>query len=217
MLPFRMLSAMKNIPIPADLFVENRRRLVERLPPDSLVITHSNDIMPTNADGTMGFHQNADLFYLSGINQEESILLLAPNALEESLREVLFLREPNEHLTIWEGHKLSREQAQAASGVRTVKWLSEFRGVWHALMCEAEHVYLNANEHPRAEVECRKRYRVIPKCYGTAHTLTDRGELRECTLECRDPRFEPDKTFFSFHHFLLYLSTRGAVRQYVAV
>lgn len=160
-----MLRRMKTIPTPAALFVENRRRLVERLPPDSLVIVHSNDIMPTNADGSMGFHQNADLYYLSGINQEETILLLAPNALEESLREVLFVREPNEHLAIWEGHKLTKEQVQAASGVKTVKWLTEFRSVWHALMCEAEHVYLNANEHPRAVIEVETRdARFVREC-----------------------------------------------------
>lgn len=156
---------MKNIPIPSDLFVENRRRLIERLPKNSLVILHSNDVMPTNADGTLGFHQNADLFYLSGVNQEESILVLAPNAFEERFREVLFLREPNEHLTIWEGHKLSKEQAQDLSGIKTIKWLPEFRTVWHNLMCEAEHVFLNTNEHQRAVVEVETRdARFVREC-----------------------------------------------------
>jgi Xaa-Pro aminopeptidase len=148
---------MKNVTIPASLFVDNRQRLIDRLPPDSLVVVNSNDVMPTNADGTMGFHQNADLFYLTGINQEESILLLSPHALEEKLRQVLFLREPNEHLTIWEGHKLSREQAREISGIATVKWLSEFRSVFHPLMCECEHVFLNGNEHPRAVVDVESR------------------------------------------------------------
>ncbi len=156
---------MKNIAIPAELFVENRRRLVERLPPNSLVILHSNDIMPSNADGTLGFHQNADLYYLSGVNQEESILVLAPNAFDERLREVLFVREPNEHLTIWEGHKLSKEQAQSLSGIKTIKWLSDFRGVWHGLMCEVDHVFLNTNEHIRAVVEVETRdARFIREC-----------------------------------------------------
>lgn len=156
---------MKTISIPAELFVENRRRLAERLPANSLAIVHSNDVMPSNADGTIGFHQNADLFYLSGVNQEESILLLAPNAFDEKLREVLFLREPNEHLTIWEGHKLSKEQAQQRSGVKAIKWLSEFRGVWHALMCESEQVFLNTNEHTRAVVEVETRdARFIREC-----------------------------------------------------
>lgn len=156
---------MKNIPIPADLFIQNRRRLAERLPVNSLAILHSNDVMPTNADGTLGFHQSADLFYLTGINQEESILMLAPNAFDEKMREVLFLREPNEHLTIWEGHKLSKDQAQTRSGIKTVKWLSEFRNAWHGLMCEAEQVYLNTNEHTRSVVEVETRdARFIREC-----------------------------------------------------
>jgi Xaa-Pro aminopeptidase len=156
---------MKNLSIPAELFVENRRRLVDRLPVNSLVIVHSNDVMPTNADGTLGFHQNADLFYLTGINQEESILVIAPHAFDERWREVLFLREPNEHLTIWEGHKLSKEQAQAISGIKTVKWLSEFEGVWHVLMCESDQVYLNSNEHTRAVVRVESRdARFIREC-----------------------------------------------------
>src|SRR5687767_13969865 len=148
---------MKNISIASELFVGNRKRLVERLLPNSLVVVNSNDIMPTNADGSMGFHQNADLWYLSGINQEESILVLAPNASDEKLREILFLREPNEHLTIWEGHKLSKDRAREISGIQTVKWLSEFRTVFHALMAESDNVYLNTNEHTRAVVEVETR------------------------------------------------------------
>ena len=156
---------MKYIPVPAELFVNNRQRLTERLRPQSLVVLNSNDIMPTNADGSMGFHQNADLWYLSGINQEESVLLLAPNAFDEKLREVLFLRETNEHLTIWEGHKLSKDEAREISGIKTVKWLSEFRSVFHGLMCECEHVYLNTNEHTRAVVEVESRdARFIQHC-----------------------------------------------------
>jgi Xaa-Pro aminopeptidase len=148
---------MKNVPVPAELFIKNRERLAERLLPKSLVALNSNDIMPTNADGSMGFHQNADLWYLSGVNQEESILLLAPNAFDEKLREVLFLRETNEHLTIWEGHKLTKDEARQVSGIRTVKWLSEFRTVFHGLMCECEHIYLNSNEHVRAVVDVQTR------------------------------------------------------------
>ncbi|MFO0911967.1 MAG: Xaa-Pro aminopeptidase [Pirellulales bacterium] len=156
---------IKPVPIPAELFVENRRRLVERLGERALAIVHSNDIMPTNADGTLGHHQNADLFYLSGIGQEESILLLAPNAFDEKLREVLFLREPNEHLLIWEGHKLSKAEAIQISGVKQIRWLSEFPTVLHQLMCESDSVYLNSNEHPRAVVEVQSRdARFIADC-----------------------------------------------------
>lgn len=156
---------IKHIPIDSKLFETNRKRLTEKLLPNSVAVLHANDVMPSNADGTLGFHQNADLFYLTGINQEESILLLAPHAADEKVRELLFLREPNEHLKIWEGHKLSKEEATKISGIERVKWLSEFRGVFHALMCESEHAYLNSNEHTRAVVEVETRdARFVREC-----------------------------------------------------
>jgi len=148
---------MRQAPIPSKLFVENRERLKTLLLPNSVAVVNANDILPTNADGTLRMHPNADLFYLTGIEQEESILLLAPNAFDEKLREILFLREPNEHLKVWEGHKHSKEEATKISGVKQVKWLSEFRGVFHRLMCECEHVYLNRNEHGRASQEVETR------------------------------------------------------------
>ena len=156
---------MKPISINPELFTANRERLKKLLRKNSLAILNANDIMPTNADGTMGFHQNADLLYLTGIGQEETILTLAPDAFEEKLREVLFVREPNEHLRIWEGHKLSKEEASKISGIKTVKWLSEFETVFRQLMCEAERVYLNSNEHYRARVEVESRdARFIHEC-----------------------------------------------------
>ena len=148
---------MRHASIPSKLFVENRARLAKLLQPKSLAIINANDILPTNADGSLRIHPNSDLFYLTGIEQEESILLLAPDAFNEKLREILFLREPSEHLKVWEGHKLSKEQAQKISGIQQVKWLSEFRGVLHLLMCEMENVYLNRNEHGRASAETETR------------------------------------------------------------
>jgi len=148
---------MKAIPLPAELFIHNRQRLRELLPPNSLVVVNSNDIMPTNADGVMGHHQNADLFYLTGILQEETILVLAPNAYDERQREILFLREPNEHLATWEGHKLTKEQATQLSGIREVRWLSDFPNIFRQLMCEMETVFLNTNEHQRAVIEVESR------------------------------------------------------------
>jgi len=141
---------MKPVSIPAELFVHNRERLRQRLLPRSVAIFNANDVMPTNADGTMGHLQNADLFYLTGVHQEETVLLIAPNAFDPNHREVLFLRETNEHLVIWEGHKLTKEQATAVSGIKTVKWLSEFPTVFRTVMCESDNVYLNTNEHQRA-------------------------------------------------------------------
>lgn len=143
--------------IDPQLFVSNRARLAKRLLPNSLVALNSNDILPTNADGTMVLRQNADLFYLSGIDQEESILLLYPDAHEENMREILFVRETSELLATWEGHKLTKEQAQKVSGIKRVEWLSEFRPLFHRLMCECEHVYLNSNEHKRAVIEVQTR------------------------------------------------------------
>jgi Xaa-Pro aminopeptidase len=139
------------------LFIENRQRLAGLLAPNSLAVVNANDVLPANADAVLPMQPNSDLFYLTGVEQEESILLLAPGAFDEKLREVLFLREPNEHLKTWEGHKLSKEEAVELSGVKTIKWLSEWPGVFHALMCEVEHVYLNSNEHKRAAVEVETR------------------------------------------------------------
>jgi Xaa-Pro aminopeptidase len=148
---------MRHASIPSKLFTENRARLAKLLPPKTVAVINANDILPTNADGSLRMHPNSDLFYLTGIEQEESILLLAPGAFNEKQREILFLREPNEHLKVWEGHKLSKEQAQKISGITQIKWLTEFRGVFHQLMCELEGVGLNRNEHNRAAAEVETR------------------------------------------------------------
>lgn len=148
---------MRHEIIPSHLFAENRARLKERLPAGSLAIVNANDIPPTNADGSIIPTPNSDLFYLSGIEQEESILLIAPDALDEKLREVLFVREPNEHLKTWEGHKHPKSEAQSISGIREIKWLTEFPGILHRLMCEMEHVWLNSNEHSRADIVVETR------------------------------------------------------------
>src|SRR4026207_632474 len=95
-----------------ELFVFNRKKLVRELKPNSLVAVNANDVMPTNADGTMRFRQNSDLFYLTGVDQEETILLLCPEFPDKKYREVLFLRETNERIAIWEGHKLTKEEAR---------------------------------------------------------------------------------------------------------
>ncbi len=148
---------MKAVPLPSALFTLNRERLVKKLLPRSLAVLNANDIMPTNADGSMGHLQNSDLFYLTGIHQEETILLLAPDAFDPNHREVLFLRQPNEHLAIWEGHKLTQEQATAISGIKNVKWLSDFPVIFRQVMCEMENAYLNTNEHQRADVTVETR------------------------------------------------------------
>lgn len=156
---------MRHLPIDAALFVENRARLTKLLPPRSLVALNANDVLPTNADGSLPLVPNSDLFYLSGVEQEESILVLSPDHPDEKLREVLFVRETNDHLKIWEGAKLTKDEATRNSGVRTVKWLADFPVTFRGLMVDAEHVYLNTNEHKRAvdEVETRNA-RFIERC-----------------------------------------------------
>jgi Xaa-Pro aminopeptidase len=121
--------------------------------------------MPTNADGTMPFRQNNDLFYLSGIDQEETILLLFPDFHDPKFREILFLKKTNEHIAVWEGHKYTKEEARDTSGIATVMWLSEFESTFNTLMAEAENVYLNTNEHIRAVVEVETRdARFMKRC-----------------------------------------------------
>ena len=143
--------------IPSDLFVKNRKKFAEKLLPKSLAIFNSNDIYPISADSTMPFQQHRDIFYLSGVDQEESILLIFPDAYLEENREILFVRETNEHIAIWEGEKLSRQQATEVSGIKTVYWLTDFDKIFKSLMYEAENVYLNKNEHYRNAVESQTR------------------------------------------------------------
>ena len=143
--------------IPNKLFTANRARLKELLLPNSIAVVNTNDIFPSNADGSLRLVPNTDLFYLTGIEQEQSILLLYPDAHDEKLRELLFIRDLHPDLETWEGHKLTKEEARAISGVERVHWLSEFPRLLHRLICESEHVYLNTNEHKRAVIEVETR------------------------------------------------------------
>jgi len=148
---------MRHAPIDAQLFVTHRANLQELLLPNSLAIANANDILPTNADGVLLLRPNSDLFYLTGIEQEESILLLYPDAHQEDQREILFIRQSTASTETWEGHKLTKAEAQRISGVARVEWLSEFRPLFHRSMCECDHVYLNSNEHKRAQIVVETR------------------------------------------------------------
>lgn len=143
--------------ISSSLFVKNRKKFTEKMQPKSLAIFNSNDIYPVSSDSTLPFAQHRDIFYLSGVDQEESILLIFPDAYKEEHREILFLRETNEHIAIWEGEKLTKEKATEVSGVKTVFWLSDFDRIFYNLMNEAENIYLNKNEHYRAVLEVQTR------------------------------------------------------------
>ncbi|MBN9689525.1 MAG: aminopeptidase P N-terminal domain-containing protein [Verrucomicrobia bacterium] len=148
---------MRHEPIDPQLFISNRDRLKRLLLPKSLVVVNANDLVPTNADGLLRPVPNSDLFYLTGVEQEESILLLFPQADDERQREILFLRETSDLIATWEGHKLTKEEAQRVTGIQRIEWLSDFPSLFHRLMCEAEHVYLNSNEHKRAEIVVETR------------------------------------------------------------
>jgi Xaa-Pro aminopeptidase len=152
-----MNPSMRHDPLPQSLFTENRARLAKLLPPRSIAIINANDILPTNADGSILMRANSDLFYLSGVEQEESILVLFPDGDDEKFREVLFLREPNEHNELWEGHKLRKEEAQKLSGIKQIKWSQDFPGTLRRLIFEAENVFINLNEHKRASNEVETR------------------------------------------------------------
>ena len=143
--------------ISSSLFVKNRKKFTEKMQPKSLAIFNSNDIYPVSSDSTMPFAQHRDIFYLSGVDQEESILLIFPDAYKEEHREILFLRETNEHIAIWEGEKLTKEKATEVSGVKSVFWLSDFDRIFYNLMNEAENIYLNKNDHYRAVLELQTR------------------------------------------------------------
>ena len=148
---------MRHAPIDPALFCDHRQRLVAALPPNSLTIVHAADTPPTNGDGVSRLVPAADLFWLTGIEQVESVLVLAPDAVDPSHREMLFVRQPTEHLATWEGHYLSKDEARAISGVATIRWLTDLPAVLHGLMVSSEQVFLNSNEHERASLEVEQR------------------------------------------------------------
>lgn len=140
---------MKYAPINKSLFVENRRKYKQALKPGSLGLFVSNDILPTNADGAMGFRQNSDLFYLCGVDQEDTILMIFPDVKDGKHKEVLFIKETSELIAVWEGAKLTKEQATQVSGIDHIYWHHEFEKVFQAFVFQAENIYLNSNEHTR--------------------------------------------------------------------
>lgn len=148
---------MKYHRIDKNLFVKNRAKFTAQMKPNSIAIFNSNDIYPVSADSTLPFAQHRDIFYLSGVDQEESILVLCPNAPFEKYKEILFLRETNEHIAIWEGEKLTKEAAFEVSGVKSVYWLSDFNKVLKELMTYVDTMYINTNEHYRSSVETETR------------------------------------------------------------
>ena len=133
--------------IPNSLFIKNRNKFISRMKPNTIAILTSNDVKHNNADDVMGFTQNNDLFYLSGIDQEDSILVLYPDAYKKNNIAILFVKETNEHIKIWDGEKLTKEQATTISGIERVEWLQDFETLLQYMAFEADGFYLGHNEH----------------------------------------------------------------------
>ena len=148
---------MKYRPLSNSFYNNSRKAFMAELKPKSLAVFNSNDIYPVGADSTLPFEQHRDIFYLSGIDQEESILVLFPNAYEKKQREILFIRKTDEHIAIWEGAKLTKAQAKDISGIQTIFWLEDFEAVLQKLSTQCDTFYFNTNEHYRQSVETETR------------------------------------------------------------
>ena len=148
---------MKYLSISPQLFTKNRLKFSQQMQPKSIAVFNSNDVFSTGADSTLPFEQHRNIFYLSGVDQEESVLILFPGASEKIHREILFLKETNDHIAVWEGAKLSKSQATTSTGVQTVYWLKEFDSIFPTLMAEATSFYYNNNAHYRQTVEMETR------------------------------------------------------------
>ena len=148
---------MKYDRINKELYIRNRSKFISQLEEGALAVFNSNDIYPISADSTMPFQQHRDILHLSGVDQEESILVLFPGSKNENHREVLFLRETNAHIAVWEGEKLDKQMAYETSGIKTVYWLEQFQSIFKQMMAEASTVYINTNEHLRANTEVETR------------------------------------------------------------
>ncbi|MFZ5569541.1 MAG: aminopeptidase P N-terminal domain-containing protein [Thermodesulfobacteriota bacterium] len=156
---------MRYAPVDPTLFITNRSRLARGLKSKAIAILHASDVSPTSGDGTRPFIQQTDFFYLCGIDQADCILVICPDAVEEKHREMLFIPETNAEIALWEGEKYSQEEARTVSGVRTVYWTGMFEKILRPLLIASDHIYLNTNEHLRADtaVESRDR-RFIDWC-----------------------------------------------------
>ena len=148
---------MKYERIDNELFIRNRKNFSAKMKKAALAVFNSNDIFPISADSSMPFEQHRDIFHLSGVDQEESILVISPFSKNEAHREVLFLKETNEHIAVWEGAKLDKKQAFEVSGIKTVYWLDQFERVFKEMMSEVDSIYINTNEHLRADTTVQTR------------------------------------------------------------
>lgn len=181
---------MKYTKIDNQLFIKNRKNFAKEMKPNSLAVFNSNDIYPISADSTMPFQQHRDIFYLSGVDQEESILVLFPDCPKEKHREILFLRETNAHIAVWEGEKLTKEAAFETSGIKTVYWLQDMEKIMFELMTQCDTVYINTNEHYRASVETETRedrFTKWLKAKYPAHSVAKSNPILQRLRSVKDP------------------------------
>lgn len=148
---------MRYQPIDKSLFIHNRKNFMAKMQPNALAVFNSNDIYPIGADSTIPFQQDRNIYYLSGVDQEDSMLVLFPDAPKDKHKEILFLKETNDHIAVWEGEKLTKEKAFDTSGIKTVYWLKDFHKIFHELMSQADKIYINTNEHYRANHDTKTR------------------------------------------------------------
>ena len=181
---------MKYQSINSALFIKNRKNFASSMQKNSMAIFNSNDIYPISADSTMSFEQHRDLFYLSGVDQEESVLMLFPDCPNENLREVLFLKETNEHIAVWEGEKLTKEAAFNTSGVQTVFWLQDLEKVLFEMTTYCDTFYINTNEHYRANVATETREDRFTKwllAKYPAHRVAKSNPILQSLRAVKDP------------------------------
>ena len=172
------------------LFTKNRKNFMSQMKAKSLAVFNSNDIYPISADSTLPFEQHRDIFYLSGVDQEESILVLFPDCPKEKHREILFLKETNDHIAIWEGEKLTKEKAFETSGIKTVYWLQDLEKIMFEIMTQCDTIYVNTNEHYRANVETETREDRFTKWLKNkypAHSVAKSNPILQRLRSIKDP------------------------------
>ena len=148
---------MRYFPLTSNFYSNNRANFIDSISKGGIAVFNSNDIYPISADSTIPFQQHRDIFYLTGIDQEETILLLFPDAKNTNHREILFVKKTNNHIKVWEGEKLSMKKAANISGIKTVLWTDDFKKLFTKLLKEAKAIYVNTNEHYRANIETQTR------------------------------------------------------------
>jgi len=154
--------------IPNSLFIKNRENFIAQMKPNTIAVLTSNDVKHNNADDVMSFTQNNDLFYLSGIDQEETILVLYPDAQMEENRAIVFVKETNEQMRIWDGEKLTKKQATIVSGIERIEWAQDFEMTLQYMAFEADGFYLGHNEHLKRVTKDQETQqdRMIKWCKG---------------------------------------------------